>query len=324
MRVAVQSGLLRLFPLDLALQKIQQAGYDGVELWGGQPHGYILDLVREIDGELVVDEALAAAIRDQCARHGRALACYTPEQVLYPINMLVQEASPLDGARMRQQSRRLLDLSIDAAAALGCGRVVVASPMWPWHETPDGYAPVGKDEAINAVIGEVERLVRRAEERSVTVLFEAQVAEFSNAIETLEETTRLLERIPSPHLQVLLDTGHVAVSACRLGLDPVDYFEAHLRAFGSRVGYIHVDDNAGDADAHLAPGAGTLDLPGMLRVLDAAGYDGWVSVELGILGEYVLPRTAERLLREARQYLAQALSAGIDRPPSMGTERPAR
>lgn len=312
MRVAVQSGLLRLFPLDLALQKIQAAGYDGVELWGGQPHGYILDLVREVGGELVVDETLAAAIRAQCAQHGLALACYTPEQVLYPINILAGEAFPLDGVRMRQHSRRLLDLSIDAAAALGCGRVVVASPMWPWRQTPDGYAPVDKDEAIDALSGEVERLVRRAEERGVTVLFEAQVAEFSNCIETLEETARLLERIPSPRLQVLLDTGHVAVTASRLGLDPVAYLRAHMQSFGGRVGYVHVDDNAGDADAHLAPGAGTLDLAGMLHALHAAGYDGWVSVELGILGDYVLPRTAERLLRDAREYLERTLPTGVE------------
>src|SRR5579875_711190 len=105
MRVCVQSGLLRLYPLDLALRKIRAAGYDGVELWGGQPHGYILDLAREADGELVLDEAIAASIRTLCDRHGLDLVCYTPEQVLYPINVLVEETEPFDGARMRGRSR---------------------------------------------------------------------------------------------------------------------------------------------------------------------------------------------------------------------------
>ncbi len=310
MRVCVQSGLLRLYPLDLALRKIRAAGYDGVELWGGQPHGYILDLAREADGELVLDEAIAASIRTLCDRHGLDLVCYTPEQVLYPINVLVEETEPFDGARMRGRSRHQLELSVDAAAALGCGRVVVASPIWPWRKTAEGYARVRPGEALDAAIAEVERLVRRAEERGVTILIEACPEDYSNTIVTLEDTMRVLERIPSPRLQVLLDTGHVAVTATQLGRDPVAYFRAHVQAFGARLGHVHVDDNHGDTDAHLVPGAGDLDLAGMLAALQASGYDGWLSVELGILGDYVLPERAEHLLCESRAYLDGILAAG--------------
>jgi len=163
---------------------------------------------------------------------------------------------------------------------------------------------------VDAAIAEVERLVRRAEERGVTILIEACPEDYSNTIVTLEDTMRVLERIPSPRLQVLLDTGHVAVTATQLGRDPVAYFRAHVQAFGARLGHVHVDDNHGDTDAHLVPGAGDLDLAGMLAALQASGYDGWLSVELGILGDYVLPERAEHLLCESRAYLDGILAAG--------------
>src|ERR1700731_2874503 len=127
MHLGVQSGLLRLYPLDLALEKIRAAGYEGIELWGGQLHGYILDLVSAVDGEFVLNESLVARIASLCRMNELQIVCYTPEQVLYPLNVLIDAADPLDGPRMRRTSRRLLELSVDVAVALGCGRVVVAS-----------------------------------------------------------------------------------------------------------------------------------------------------------------------------------------------------
>ncbi|HET7095069.1 MAG TPA: hypothetical protein VFI22_16375, partial [Thermomicrobiales bacterium] len=55
------SGLLRQYPLDLALAKIAETGYDGIELWGGQFHGYVLDMVKAVDDELTLDQAAMPA-----------------------------------------------------------------------------------------------------------------------------------------------------------------------------------------------------------------------------------------------------------------------
>jgi protein FrlC len=310
-RLAIVSGLLRHYPLDLALAKIAEAGYDGVELWGGQYHGYVLDMVKDVGGELALDEARAEAIRDLCAAHGLPIVCLTPEQLIYPVNWLIDDAPPFHGPALRQRSRRLVELSIDAAAALGCKRVVVVTPTWQWTRQGDGWRRATKPEVIAAAIDEIAAFARHAEARDVTILFEPLVHHDTNGIETLEETAELLERVPSPNLQLMLDMGHVAVTANRRGLDPLASFREHLRVFGDRVRHIHVDDNAGAVDSHLVPGAGTLDLPGMTAALLESGYQGWLSAELGILGEYAMPEHAEPLLHEARRQMAALLEEAM-------------
>lgn len=309
MKLAIVSGLLRFYPLDLALAKIAEAGYDGVELWGGQFHGYILDMVRETADGLVLDEDRARAIREMVAAAGLELVCLTPEQLIYPINVVVDQAAPFDGPALRARSRRMLELSVDAASALGCDKVVTITPTWQWTRGDEGYRRATKPEVIEAGIGEIEGLVRHAEGRGVTVLFEPLVHHDTNGIETIEETALLLDRVASPNLALMVDMGHVAVTANRIGVDPVAYFRQHFERFGDRILHIHIDDNHGAIDSHLAPGDGTVDLAGMTRVLAEVGYDGWLSAELGILGEYAMPEFAEPLLRQTRERMAELVAA---------------
>jgi fructoselysine 3-epimerase len=311
-KLAIVSGLLRHYPLDLALTKIQEAGYDGVELWGGQPHAYPLDMlaVGTKGEDLQLDRERLHALRELIAASGLELVCITPEQLLYPINVLVDEAPPFTGDAMRARSRRLLELSIDAAAELGCRRIVTVTPVWHWRSEGAGYVRVSKPEILDAAIDEIGRLCHYAEVRGVAILFEPLVHHDTNGIETLEEVALLFDRIDSPSLRLMLDMGHIAVTANRIGVEPVTYLRAHLERFGEKVDHIHVDDNHGTVDAHLALGEGTVDLVGMTRTLVESGYNGWFSAELSILGEYAMPDTAERLLRETcasmRSLLARA------------------
>ena len=299
MRLAIVSGLLRHYPFDLALERIRGAGYEGVELWGGRPHAYPIDLAAPgAGGDLHLDLDRVARLREMIAASGLELVCLTPEQLLYPVNVLVDEAPPFDGAALRAWSRRLLELSVDAAAALGCARVVTVTPVWQWRRAGDGYVRVTKPEVLDRAIPEIAALCRYAEERGVAILFEPLVHHDTNGIETFEEVELLCDRVDSPSLRLMLDMGHVAVTANRLGIDPAGYFRQHLDRFGEKIDHVHIDDNHGTVDAHLAPGEGTVDLAGMTSELARYGYQGWISAELGILGEYAMPETAERLLRE--------------------------
>jgi protein FrlC len=278
-----------------------------VELWGGQFHGYVLDLVRQSGDELILDDARVAKIRDLCKASGLSLVCYNPEQCIYPINYLMGDVDPFDGARLVEKSRQLIRLSIDISDALGCKRMVLASPLWHWRREGGSYTRVTKQQAIEATVRALELFARYAEDRGVAILFEPLVYHDSNAIETLDDVAALMDQVPSPYLQLLLDSGHIHVTANRAGVNPVDYFRAHLERFGKRVTHIHLDDNSGREDSHLLPGEGTVDFAAMIELLKNHGYQGWLSLEVTGLGPYAVPEKAELLLYQGKRYIDELL-----------------
>ncbi len=68
------------------------------------------------------------------------------------------------------------------------------------------------------------------------------------------------------------DTAHLAAA----GGDPVDLVRRHAR----RVTYVHLKDLQPEPFAFRPLGHGTVDIPGVVRVLRDVGYDGWLTVEL--------------------------------------------
>ena len=304
-KLGIVSGLLRHYPLDLALRLIQEAGYDGIELWGGQYHGYVWDLV-DASGQL--DTARVRALRTMCTDAGLEIAGYTPEQLLYPINTLVDHAPPFDGPALRKRSIRNLELCVEIAAELECRRMALIVPMWLWAAEAGGYRRTTRKEVLEASVETIAHFVDVAAANGVDILFEPLVYHDSNGIATLEEAKLVFDQITSPHLQMMIDFGHVAVTAHREGIDPVDYLAAHLDTFGRRITHIHFDDNNLEVDAHLAPGEGIIDLQAMTNLVVASGYQGWISAELSVLGPYALPENAERLLRDTRIEMTRLLA----------------
>lgn len=72
------------------------------------------------------------------------------------------------------------------------------------------------------------------------------------------EFTRLRADLPDPRLGILLDLGHLKVSATTLGFAPADFIDAVAPV----VGAFHLHDNDGTADQHqpVAPGSWTLEV----------------------------------------------------------------
>ena len=62
------------------------------------------------------------------------------------------------------------------------------------------------------------------------------------ALPTAAGTLEYLSRLNHPNLYLLLDTGHLQMSK----EDPA----AVIAAAGDRLGYVHLDDNDGEADLH--------------------------------------------------------------------------
>jgi sugar phosphate isomerase/epimerase len=93
-------------------------------------------------------------------------------------------------------------------------------------------------------------------------------------VTSIPETLDLIAEVGEPNLGIGFDTWHLG--------DTPNLFD-HIRGHARRIMGMHLSDRRnptrGWADRVL-PGDGTLDLPGMLRALEAAGYDGWYDLEV--------------------------------------------
>jgi protein FrlC len=91
-----------------------------------------------------------------------------------------------------------------------------------------------------------------------------------------------------PAFGFVLDTGHARIAG-----DGADI----VAGLGDRLVSVHLNDNDGKADAHLAPGEGAVDWGGVRRDLEAAGYAGCVMYEVMSNG------------RDPREVLAATMAA---------------
>lgn len=101
-----------------------------------------------------------------------------------------------------------------------------------------------------------------------------------------------VQQIGSPNVGVCLDVGHAFLAAPYWPTD----FLAGIRAVAPHVVHVHWHDNFGrlddrseslserlifgEADNHLPPGRGAIPLAEVWGVLSAAGYAGWLTIEL--------------------------------------------
>jgi inosose dehydratase len=103
------------------------------------------------------------------------------------------------------------------------------------------------------------------------------------------------------------DTGHLAAG----GADPVELIRRHA----ARVVHVHLKDFRPDPFTFLPLGRGIVDITGVLGVLKAAGYDGWMTVELD---EY--PGAPPEAARESLAWLrrSSAGEVGVGTPDADG------
>jgi sugar phosphate isomerase/epimerase len=80
-----------------------------------------------------------------------------------------------------------------------------------------------------------------------------------------EDFLALFERASSDALRFCLDTGHAHMTR-----NAADF----LTRLGPSLGCVHIADNHGEHDDHLAPGEGTIDWPVLLRAIAATGFRG--------------------------------------------------
>lgn len=180
---------------------------------------------------------------------------------------LVQAHSPM-GAPIAEDNAVFIEDTlkcVDACGAWGIPNLVVHS----------GYAMgLSVEETFERNRAFYRPLLQRAEQYGVHILvenFNKMCIEGMYWVDDAPDLLAMIEYVDHPLFGAVWDTGHG-------NLQPRPQEEA-LRLLGGHVRALHVQDNDGKGDLHVAPYCGTLDVESLMRGLREIGYNGYFTFE---------------------------------------------
>jgi len=281
MNISLSSFIYLNYPLGEALERIAQAGYDGIDIWGGRPHAYRKDL----------NHTQISKLAEQSRALGLTVASFIPAQFRYPTCL----CSPSD--KVRRDSVNYIKDGLDAAAEFGAPLVSVC----PGHtlfgqELKDGWDRLL--DSLNEICSAASRLGLR-------VALEPADKYETDLVNTCAQAIQVIEDSGLDNLGVVLDNGHSYVVGERA--------EEVVRRLGDHLYHVHLDDNNGRRDQHLIPGDGNFDFIPFLAALRDCGYSGFLTAELS--WDYTIDpdqaaRAANTRVREYLQAVEGSVSAG--------------
>ncbi len=178
---------------------------------------------------------------------------------------------------LREKAVERLKEFVDLAEPLGAGVIVGLMR----GRTSKGQSV---EEAISLLVEGLRTVCEHAEGKGVDVYLEPINRYETDLINTVEEALRVLDRVDSPALKLLLDTFHMNIE------EPM--IEESIKAAKGRIGHFHVADSN-----RLAPGMGHIDFKSVLAALKEAGYRGYLSAEV------IIKPSLEEVLKTTRATL---------------------
>lgn len=157
---------------------------------------------------------------------------------------------------------------IDLAHDLGCPLVNLGPGL--------GFEKESHRERIwNESLSVISELVDYARDRGVACMIEPEprlpLSIKSPLITTYRDAWRMLSEVKGD-LGLLLDVIHANVS--RESLSRI------IKTFGKRIRLVHLSDAVDRRNYHFVPGRGDLNFGAFLKMLNMAGYGGFLSVEI--------------------------------------------
>lgn len=135
---------------------------------------------------------------------------------------------------------------------------VKIDPAFRWNHLWDWLV-----DSIGACADEAERA-------NLKFCLEPRVGEI---ISNTDALLRLMDAVDAENFGAVLDTGHLHAQKEILPLS--------VEKLGGRIHYLHVSDNDGQINQHLALGRGTVDWDGVFLALKKHGFAGFVAVDVG-------------------------------------------
>jgi sugar phosphate isomerase/epimerase len=249
--------IFRQLPFEMALSKCVVAGYEALELWPPQIAEFrtpeLRSRLRTHAHSLGVD-----LIRLNCADREYFQALRKSEDV----------AIALAG----------LKADIDAAADLGMSQLLTWEGRSASFTKEEAFGPV-----LERTVSLFQQACNYAEDRGVEITVE--IHPFTLGI-NLDWLIQLCDSLADYRFSVTYDCCHFAV-----GL-PDSYIQA-IDRLGARVGHVHFSDSdTRSSELHFAPGAGMLDLDGIVQALKRIQFQGTMMLDLWL---YPLPEEGTKI-----------------------------
>ncbi|MCI6640698.1 MAG: sugar phosphate isomerase/epimerase [Pygmaiobacter massiliensis] len=248
------------YSFEYYLDKVAENGLKNCEIWAAMPHMHVEDC----------DNALIQKCKKQLADRGLKAICYTPETVVYPVNI----ASP--DQQIRQRSMAFEERAIEIASEVGIEKMLV-TPGWGCLDQP-------REEALSWSMDSLAKLAKKAESCGVILALEHLSPISSNLMNTAADLKKAVDAIASPNFKAMLDT-------CQVGLVN-ETVQDYIDTLGDDLVHVHLVD--GTPGGHLALGDGNLPLQQWVGMLDKAGYQGYLSMEIADRRYFMHPEEADR------------------------------
>ena len=251
------------FPVTPVLQEIEtfaRLGFDYLELAMDPPMAHYSKIAKQ-------KKAIVRALAD----NGLGLVCHLPTFV-----------STADlTASIRQASVNEMHCSMEVAADLGAAKVVLHPSM------AAGMGAFVLDTVKTYAMDFLAQMAQAARKQDLIVCLENMMPRNLVGVEP-EDLEALLN--VAPGVKLTLDTGHANIGDPR-GRRLQDLMDR----FGDRIGHLHISDNSGQRDDHLAVGQGTVRFADLVRRLKSAGYDDTVTLEVFDVDRKMLVESRERI-----------------------------
>ena len=266
-------------PIDTAISHLASLGFDGIEL----------TIIPRFTTELsTLDAAERKRIASLLKQHNLALPAIAAHSSLLETDT---------DAHAKNMWR--LKGGVDLAVELAQGDEL------PAVNTTLGGKPDQWDTKKDFLVERVGELVDYGASRGVTIAMEPHIGAI---IDTPDKVLELLEIVNSPYLKVNFDISHFDI----VGIPT----EETVSALAAVSAHTHVKDQRGihpDFE-FLIPGEGTFDYVHYLKLMQAEGYDGFITAEVSFMvqaRENYDPLAAATL---SYQTLSKAfIDAGIER-----------
>jgi D-psicose/D-tagatose/L-ribulose 3-epimerase len=249
MKLSLCNEVLRHEPFERQCELAASIGCQGLEL-----APFTLT-----DNPFSLDDAVAAGLRRTAQAQGIAISSLHWLLVAPPGLSI---ATP--DAALRQRTLGLLQRLIGFAAA--CGAPVLV------HGSPAQRAPVAGQSLADALArceDSWSQLALHAAAAGVTYCIEPLSRAETPVINTLAEAAAVVDRIGSSALRTMFDLS----AASQSETDPVhEVLSRHLAA--GQVAHVQLNDRN-----RRGPGQGSTPVAPVLRVLQRAGWAGWVALE---------------------------------------------